>query len=151
MTVVPELEQTMEFTPSLGVTATASIPPGSVTEEIQIVALPEANAFAGPSEFMLGDVNFDLQAYLPDGTLIPDMTFASPITITLAYGAGAYTPEQEAGLVLLYWDGANWVDAACGPYVRDLVNHTLQVPIIHLSTFGLAEPSGLIYLPAIRH
>ncbi len=79
------------------------------------------------------------------------MTFSSPITITIAYGTGAFTPGQETELVLLYRDGANWVDAACGAYDRDLVNHTLQVPIIHLSTFGLAEPSGLIYLPAIRH
>ncbi len=151
VTVEPTVEQTLNFTPTLGVTATASIPAGSVTQEIQIVALPEIKTFAGPSEFMLGGVNFDLQAYLPDGTLIPDMVFENPITITLAYGAGAFTPEQEAGLVLLYWDGANWVDAASGPYVRDLVGHSLQVPILHLSTFGLAEPSELIYLPAIRH
>lgn len=52
-------------------------------------------------------------------------------------------------MLLLWWDGSQWVDAACGDYVRDLVNHVIQVPICHLSTFAIGQHSRLSHLPLV--
>lgn len=149
VTVEPGTAQTLDFDPSGDSNASAEFPAGSVAEEIQIVAIPEVRMFNNSPTVMLSNIVFELAAFLPDGTLIPDMNFTNPVTITITYEAGVFTPEQEEQLMFVTWDGNDWVDAACGPYQRDLVNHTLTTRICHLSIFGVAQPSLPLFLPII--
>ncbi len=54
------------------------------------------------------------------------------------------TEQEEAALVLEYWNGNTWIDAACyGPdsYVRDIVANRLTIPLCHLSPFTMLIPS----------
>jgi hypothetical protein len=56
---------------------------------------------------------------------------------------------DENTLVLWYWNGSSWEDAACGLYDRHPEENWLAVPICHLSLFALSEEKPTIYLPVI--
>jgi len=147
--VNPAVEQSLDFTTS-DTPTTLDIPAGATEDPIQIVAIPDIQVFNNQPEFIMGKISFNLEAYTSAGDLIISPTFDPPLTITLEYGAGAFPPAQEAQLKLLYWNGSIWEDAACGPYVRDLVNHILQTNICHFSAFTIGEPGHPIYLPMIK-
>jgi len=68
--------------------------------------------------------------------------FQIPVTITIYYSDADIAGLDESSLRLYYWTGAYWEDAAatCSPastYFTDTVANVLQVPICHLSEFGL--------------
>jgi hypothetical protein len=147
-TVVAGIHQSVHFTGNLGATVTLSLPLGSVTQTMQIVVVPDTVAINAPGGFHFGNLAFNLQAYVSNA-LVPSHTFASPLTLTLHYNNATRGPLVEDELILFWWDGNAWVDAACGPYERDVVNDILRVPICHFSEFALGGITNDIYLPLV--
>jgi ABC-type transport system substrate-binding protein len=123
--VDPVIEQSLIFTPTDTISTMLTIPPGAVDDPIQIIAVPDLQVYNNQPEFLLGKISFNLEAYATTGELIPNLTINEPLTITVNYDPASYTPDQESGLILYYWNNTSWEDAACGPYSRDLVNHIL--------------------------
>jgi len=77
-----------------------------------------------------------------DAAILASTTFEEPVTITIHYSDDDVVGiDDEESLILLYWTGTEWADAAstCSPpssYVRDTVNNVLQVEVCHLSQFA---------------
>jgi hypothetical protein len=70
------------------------------------------------------------------------LDFEEPVTVTIHYSDADLLGVDEGSLILYYWTGSAWVDAAttCSPasqYVRDTVNNVLQLEICHLSEFAV--------------
>jgi PKD repeat protein len=142
------------YTDTQGLTTTLDFPSGSVPQTTTIILTPTLAtdeiglAFAGHA--------FDLEAY-QNGSLQPGLIFSAPVTVTIHYSdddVQAVTDESE--LALWWWTGSEWQNAAqtCDPvpsYTRDTANNVLEVPICHLSLFGLFGPgsSHRIYLPLV--
>ncbi len=135
-TTTPTSAASIPFTSTTGTTANLQVPIGAVTQTTTIVAVPDVPAPDAPGGFHLGNLTFNLQAYVSN-TLVPSVTFASPITLTLHYNAQSLGLVAEHQLLLLWWNGSDWVDAACGAYQRDVINHVLTVPICHFSQFSI--------------
>jgi hypothetical protein len=68
--------------------------------------------------------------------------FLRPISLTLTYIDSQIPGLDENTLILTYWDGSQWLDAATTcpnpfPYVRDPANNQITLQICHLSRFGM--------------
>lgn len=135
-TTTPTSTASIPFTSTTGTTANLQVPIGAVTQTTTIVAVPDVPAPDAPGGFQLGNLTFNLQAYVSN-TLVPSATFASPITLTLHYNEQSLGLVAENNLLLLWWNGTDWIDAACGLYQRDLINNILSVPICHFSQFSI--------------
>ncbi len=127
-----------------------ALPAGAVTQPVTLTVVPDTLQQGQPDGFELGNLAFDLQAYDSLGVPIDHQTFVFPVTLTLHYNGSAVGPLIENTLRLFYWDGSAWQDAACGAYVRDLVNHVIQVPLCHLSQFALGGATTKLFLPLVR-
>lgn len=148
-TAAPETPTTVSFDGGLGSEGSVSMPVGSVSTETKIVITPGAVTSGKPDGFWLGNQAFDIQGYqTSDGSAV-NLAFADPVTLTLSYTDASRGSLVEGALKLFYWNGSAWVDAACGPYVRDLTNHTLTVPVCHFSKFALGGTSLPVYLPFV--
>ncbi|OQA17155.1 MAG: Heme-binding protein A precursor [Chloroflexi bacterium ADurb.Bin360] len=149
--VTPGAARTVNFTSSLGATASLMLPAGSVTETLDLVITPDTVTRYAPTGFLLGNLAFDIQAY-SNGSPVPNPTFTNPITITLHYNEQALGMLNKNELRLLWWNGSSYEDAACGAYVRNTSGNILQVPVCHLSEFALGQIAHEVYLPlALRH
>jgi hypothetical protein len=93
-----------------------------------------------------------LDAYR-EGILLSGLTFEKPVTVTIQYSDADVAGLDPKSLVLQYWTGSMWEDAACGPYVHHPEEKWLAVPICHLSRFALfGESTGVkhrVYLPLV--
>lgn len=145
--VDPALPTTVTYTDPLDQPTTVEIPSGAVTESILMRFEPMQEASL---PFVFVDTNhaFTLEAII-DGDVQEDFTFETPVTVTIEYSDAdvAFIKDEET-LLLYFWDGSAWIDAAtsCDPvsaYTRDLVENRLSVDICHLSTFALAGESYL--------
>ncbi|MBN2394805.1 MAG: ABC transporter substrate-binding protein [Anaerolineae bacterium] len=149
-TIIPEVEQSVSFSSTLGTTTTISLPAGSVAQATDLVVTPDIPTYGTPTGFRLGDLSFEIEAFNADsGSLILEPHLNNPITITLHYNAEATGVLTEDTLRLFWWNGSDWEDAACGAYVRDVTNDMLHVPICHFSKFALGGTSYNIYLPIV--
>lgn len=148
-TATPGIDQSIPFTSTTGATAGLNIPGGAITQSMSIVIESDLPAYDPPVGFSLGNLAFDLKAYVSN-TLISQLAFSSPVTLTLHYNAQAKGAFFEDRLRLFWWNSSAWEDAACRPYTRDLVNHVLQVPICHFSKFAIGGISPHVFLPLIR-
>jgi len=68
-----------------------------------------------PIGFGFAGTGFTLEA-VQNGTLQDDFVFLVPVTVEMHYTEAEILGVDESSLTLDYWDGAAWVDAACGPY-----------------------------------
>lgn len=118
-----------------------------MTESTTLVYTPVDTATA-LSGFSFAGHAFDLDAYR-NGTLLPGFTFSGSVTVTLHYSDADVAGLDEDSLVLEYWNGSAWVDAACGDYDRHPGENWLAVPICHLSRFALFERTYTVYLPLL--
>jgi hypothetical protein len=134
------------YTDKQGNSTTVQVPVGAVTEPLTLSYTPVQTA-TGPSTFSFAGHAFDLDAYQGD-SLLSGFTFNIPITITMYYSEADVVGLSEHSLMLEYWDGGTWIDAACGPYERHPDNNWLSVPVCHLSRFALfGKEMQRIYLP----
>jgi hypothetical protein len=157
-TVGPETGGTVVYTDAQDNSVVIQVPAGAVTESISLVYTPVDTATVPPG-FAFADHVFDLEVYR-DGHYLPDFVFQQPPVITLHYSSADVVGIDEATLVLDYWNGSAWMDAAstCVPpseYDRHPEADWLAVPICHLCRFALfGQPEAVkyrIYLPlAVR-
>ena len=147
-TVPTDTESTLVYTDTQDSATVIQVPGGAVTEGITLVYTPVETSTA-PSDFVFAGHTFDLDAYR-SGSLLSGFTFSVPVTITLHYADADVAGLDEDSLVLEYWNGSAWGDAACGAYDRHSDENWLAVPICHLSRFALfGEREYLIYLPLV--
>jgi CSLREA domain-containing protein len=144
--VDPAQDTTLIFTDTLGSPTSVEIPAGAITQTVSLIYTPVISV-TEPSGFSFTGHAFELEAYADD-SLLSDFTFEQPVTVTLHYADSDVPDMDEATLVLLHYDGSNWVDAACGAYERYPEENWLRVPICHLSKFALfGNEIHLIFLP----
>lgn len=144
--VDPAQTSSLDYTDTFGSTTSFDIPSGAVTETVNLIYTPLPTV-TEPSGFSFAGHAFELEAY-KDDSLLSGFTFEQPVIVTLHYTNSDVADIDETTLVLLYYDGGEWVDAACGAYERHPEENWLKVPICHLSRFGLfGIEIHLIYLP----
>jgi len=82
--------------------------------------------------------------------------FAHPISVTVQYGDADIAGMIEQSLMLNYWNGTAWVDAAttCVPpsvYQRASDVNRFSVAVCHLTQFGVfGIPQHKLLLPLLR-
>jgi hypothetical protein len=146
--VSPGSGGTLAYTDTRGLPTTLTFPPGAVDDALVVVYTPQGPVPASPGFSFAGHA-FDLDAFLGDTRLL-SYTFDLPVVVTIHYSDADVEGLNELLLLLLWWDGSAWVDAACGPYDRHPGANWLSVPICHLSSFSLqAGTTFSTYLPLI--
>jgi hypothetical protein len=154
----PEVETTLIYTDSQGLTTTVRIPIGAVTSAT-LLAIAPGKTVGSLGGFAFAHHAFDLGGYR-NGSWLPSLTFSAPVTVTIRYSdQDVRFVKDEGRLYLGWWTGNDWSDAigACGlsgmaaleAYVRDPINNTLQVPTCHLGRFALFGPAWQAYLPLV--
>ncbi len=151
----PEYDTSLEYVDTQINPTTVEIPAGAVTESI-LMRLESSTNTTISHLLVATNHAFTLEAII-DGDVQEDFTFETPVTVTIEYSDEdvAFIKDEET-LLLYYWDGSAWIDAAtsCDPvsaYTRDLVENRLSVDICHLSTFSLAGESYLnVFVPIIN-
>lgn len=133
---------------------TIQVPAAAVGATTELVFSETLAPLEGQSGFSFAGRAFTLDAY-QEGAQVENFTFAKAVTVTLHYADADVTGLDEATLMLLYWTGTAWSDAACGAYDRHPADNWLAVPICHLSWFALfgevaeSEEGDALYLPAV--
>jgi len=146
------LPANLTYTDTQGLTTTLYFPTGAVTATTTLILTP--TLAQGDAGFAFAGHAFEIGAF-QGGHLLSGLTFSKPVTISICYsGQDVRVVSDESQLVLQWWTGNGWEDAAntCDPpstYDRDLANQVLGVPICHLSRFGLFGPTRQVYLPLI--
>lgn len=148
--VEPEAAASIPLSSISGTTMTAEIPIGAVDASVYIVLTPDIPTFYNPPDFKLGDFSFRIEVFAEDGSQINDLNLFEDVTLNINYSDEAIKPLVESSLMLFWWDGSQWVDAACGDYIRDLENNILQIPICHFSDFAIGGFSYDIFLPILK-
>lgn len=155
--LTPASATNMAFGSTSGATATIDFPADSVNQELDLVITPDVDPLGSAGietrlqltkgEYKLGRFAFEAQAYDTNGHLIQDLTLAQAATLTLHYTSQAIAPLIESEILLLQWDGNQWIDGACGDYQRDTNGNILTVPICKTGLFTLGGVTNDIYLP----
>ena len=122
--------------------ATITVPANAVTDSITLICTPIISAPVSiPSGWFFAGHAFNLDAYL-EGVLQPGFAFTKPITVAIHYSDEDVAGLIEEELVLMYWNGEAWEDAACGSgYDRHPDENWMAVPICHLTPFALLGPA----------
>ena len=128
-------------------TVTVQVPPGAVTHPIELFYTALTETIQVPQYNFLNYV-FDLSAY-QNGVRLEHYIFDKPITLTFHYDEAMLMGTDPSTLRLLTQEGDQWVEAACGPYQRNLAAHRFAVPICHLSRFSLHTKFHEVYLPMV--
>ena len=133
--VIPPEGGTLVFTNTQGLSATLEFPADAVANAETVSYVP------------LDDLPTDGLAF----ALVPDLTFALPVTITIEYRDADVEgmDEEELKLYSYHWSSGLWVDAnPCGGYIRDPLNNILEAGICHFSDYALGDwPVFATYLP----
>ena len=149
----PEEDTSLVFTGEDSQT-TIEVPAGAVTEDtlLRLVVTEPASA---PLDMSSAGNSFELEASI-DGDVLLDFAFLEPVTMTINYADADINWLKEETLLLYYWDGSQWLDAAttCDPtssYTRDLAANLISLEVCHLTPFGLfAEAQPVQFLPLVR-
>lgn len=138
-----------------GGSTTLNLPAGSVNVTTTLVYTALQNVSTVPTNMLFADHTYALNAY-QGGVLMPGFAFNLPMNVTIHYTEAGVDGIDEATLLLMYWNGSAWVDAAttCSPtstYVRDAGANTLSVAVCHLTDFALFGEAAIqdIYMPLL--
>lgn len=131
------------------------IPAGAVDQptNLHYAAMTTVNAWQ--PGFVFGGRGFSLDAY-QNGQPLDDFVFRVPIEVTIHYTDDEAKGLNENEIILPFWDGRAWVDAAtsCTPtsiYQRDPEQKVFTVEICHLtefSMFGIPTSPFRLFLPS---
>ncbi|MGC9346989.1 MAG: hypothetical protein ACP5JG_02520, partial [Anaerolineae bacterium] len=150
---VVDAETGGEMTSSTGLTVSVQVPSGAMPQTVALVYRPlDDPSYPVPATLRFAGRAFSLEAYVAGG-VTPEVTFDTPVTVTVHYSAPAVTEAGllESALALQRWNvetGA-WEDAACGVYERNAEENWIRVPVCHLSDFAVFENSQQIYMPLV--
>jgi hypothetical protein len=148
VTVYPGVANTLVYTGTQGNVVRVDIPADGVTETTTLLYTPLTTA-TPPAGLAFADIAFTLEAYR-GGVHLSEFVFEQPITVTMHYTDASVAGMDESSLRLYYWDGGQWVDAACDAYDRHPEENWLAVPVCHLSESALfGEVQQRVYLPAV--
>jgi hypothetical protein len=134
--IVPETGGTVVFTNTLGVSATLEIPPNALADAATV-------SFLVVEDLPTSGLGF---------TIVPDLEFSIPVTLTLEYMDEDILGMDELALKLYNydWTSKSWTDAnPCGGYVRLPEENILKAIICHFSDYALVDWVDWIYLPII--
>jgi hypothetical protein len=138
--VIPSSSHVLTSTSVLSIVIPAGAVSQATTLAVTKLLTPTNSA---PAEFAFAGLRFTLEAYdSHHGSPLTDFLFSQPIQVTLSYSDTDISSVTEESLLLHYWDGSAWVDAAttCTPtstYQREPSANRLSVAICHLSEFAL--------------
>jgi hypothetical protein len=131
------------------------IPAGAVDQETNLHYAAMTTVNAWQPGFVFGGRGFSLDAY-QNGQPLDDFVFRVPIEVTIQYTEDEAKGLNEEDIILPFWDGQAWVDAAtsCSPtsiYHRNPEAKIFTVEICHLtefSMFGIPTSPFRLYLPS---
>ena len=126
-----------------GSTITLTVPSNFSTSDadFQILKLNKTSVLNGvgaPAGQSITDHVYELRALEDIGTA--KTSFDNPITITLQYENGDFSPLTESSLIIYSWDGASW--QALSDCSVDTTSNTITCSTTHFSTFGLFGQSS---------
>jgi hypothetical protein len=147
--VQPGVDAALQFTSTQGTTVTVEVPGTAVNQTISLLYIEIPNLANPDSTLVFAGQAFNLNAFT-NGEKVSPFIFQTPVVVTIEYSDSNVDGLSEEQLHLMYNDAGTWMDAACGAYIRDLGENWVQVPICHLSQFGLFEFTPHIYLPMVR-
>ncbi|MFN8466630.1 MAG: discoidin domain-containing protein [Caldilineaceae bacterium] len=99
----------------------------------------------------LSDFEFELAAYL-DHTLLEDIDFTPPVTLTVTYSAALAADLDPATMRLYYWNGTAWSTEGITFVSYNSADHAMTVTASHLgefAMFGVMTTDDFLYLPAL--
>ena len=144
----PTTGATLVYTDTQALTTTVQIPALAVAKTTTLMYTEIMKASA-PSGFTFAGHAFDLTAY-QDGQPVSGLTFATPVTVTIAYSDADVAGMDEATLQLSYWNGSAWNTDGITVIERHMAHNRLVATISHLSKFAtFAESKKRLYLPLI--
>lgn len=145
-TAGPSTSGSLVFTSTEEMTTTIDIPAGAVSEDSLFLYTDIMTPVLPTDILAYGGLAFNLNVY-QGGIKVPDIDFATPITVTLQYTDTHLSGLPEENLTLLIWNDSAWEDAACGDYVRNPGENELAVPICQAGQFALVLGPYRVYLP----
>lgn len=147
--LVPGVQASLVYTDTQGLPTQLEIPAAAVAAPSTLHLVPSPGAGAPGYDFT-GHA-FSLAVEQAGGEQ-PVFRFAAPLRVTISYSpADTRTISDLAALVLWWWDGQGWADAAttCQPsavYTRDLQSGTVSLDICQSGSFQLVGPTYQSYL-----
>jgi hypothetical protein len=147
VTLLPFTAARLIYTDTQDLPTQLIFPANTVTQSTTITLTPTL-AFGGPGLTFAGHA-FDIVSSHPG------FFFQAPVTATIHYSdADVQAATDENELMLHWWDGSAWVDAAttCVPistYSRDLTNNVIGVSICYLNRYALLGPTNQVLLPLV--
>jgi photosystem II stability/assembly factor-like uncharacterized protein len=151
--ITPGQAGMLVYTDDQGLDTVLLAPSGAVTTTTQLVFTPLPVAATLAAQITAGHA-FELAAYR-SGTRLPSLNFAVPVTLTMHYSdADMRAISIESELILRWWNGGAWVDAAstCAPaasYQRDVVKNTFSVTICRVGHYALFGPTHNLFVPRL--
>jgi hypothetical protein len=143
--VTDELGGSLSYVDGEGLATTIEIPPGAVTETLQIRYTPIPAITYPPAGLREIGRSFDLRAVV-SGTVQAVTSLQAPYTITVEYATGPLGAASEPSLALYYWDQGAWVREVSS--VVDAANNTVEATPDHFSQWAvLATPK--VFLPLV--
>lgn len=150
--IEPETGGVLTYTNKAGQMSVIQIPPGAVTQTIELDYVPIETVTLPDDLFVIGDRKFQLQAYV-NGRLKEHFAFEKPITTTFYYSDSDVVGDESELKLYLNIDG-EWTDSAdtCAPtseYERSIDENWVKVAICHLTQFSLLGVGNKYYFPLI--
>ncbi len=151
----PDAASTLSYVaPNINASTAIHIPAGAVDREISLHYAAMTTVNAWQPNFVFGGRGFSLDAY-ENGLPLNEFAFQLPVAVTIKYTDDEINGLNETNLILPFWDGTTWVDAAtsCTPtsvYDRRPDENIFSVEICHLtefSMFGITTSRFALYLP----
>lgn len=128
------------------------ISPDAVTDPTTFTMTP--TLAASGAGFAFTGHAFEISAF-PNNIYQPNYVFQEPVLLTVEYSDWDVRCVQDVRqLTIRWWNGSQWQDAVntCIPaatYTRDIVGHTISLPICHLSKYGLFGNTNQVLLPVV--
>jgi phosphonate transport system substrate-binding protein len=135
----------LEYVDTSGLTTTLQIPPGAVTDTLQLSLAPIPAVTYLPASYAEIGHSISLIAVI-SGTAQSVTSLSEPYTLTFSYEQHELEGIYEGSLAVYWWDGTSWVKeptSAVDP-VADIVSATPD----HFSSFAVLGV-GNVYLPLV--
>jgi hypothetical protein len=145
-----EITTTLRYTDTAGLVTEFGFPAGAAPGAAGVIVTPTV-ASAPPGLVFAGHA-FDL-AFQPAGSQPQDAALQVPVSVSIAYSRlNTRLVSDELQLILYWWDGQGWVNAAATCQLPaqaywDLQNHLLRVDFCRVGRYALLGPTQRQFMP----